>query len=132
MATIANFPANTYASGSAVGITYTGLNGAGGDGGLALWRVESAVPVFARPACTLLARPNKARNARHFDMRLTIPYTVLNSVTNQVEPVSRALFAGSWILPSDCPSWVHEDLLTAVVSAANANVAQMKTGFGPT
>lgn len=132
MAVIANFASETKESGSAVANLFTGLNGAGGDGGLALWRVEDARPVFARPMATLLARGNKARTARHFDGRLVIPYSVLDSTTGRYNPVSKAMFAGTWILPDDAPLWVHTDMLGSVADFVGALRTQMASGFAPT
>lgn len=128
---MANIATIGVTDGASVARDFTALSGSNGDGSPAVWRLESAKPIFARPVATLLARNNKAKTARHLDMKIIVPYTVLNASTSQEEAVARAMFMGTWILPSNAPQTTSDDLVSFVYGmVANGTMfAQLKTGY---
>lgn len=142
MATIAPFSGVTFESGSAVSNTYNAINGAGGDGSVALWRLAGTTPVFTLPSVTMMARANKARNARHLEIRGIVPWARQSIDTGIHTLVSRATFFTTIVLPDNAPNWVHKDIVHLAASSIAAGngtglsttgtqLVQIQSGYAP-
>jgi hypothetical protein len=115
-----------------VDTTFTAAAGSAGDNSPALWRnLLTNVPVAFDPSFTMSGRWNKAKDARHVEVKCVLPYYALSTDSGLYQPVSKALFSGSFVLPQNQPAYSPANIAWFVGSFLNNSTvkSQIASGF---
>lgn len=131
MPSIANLALQNNAASPVVG---TVLVPSAGDTVPAQWRVETVKPPFTRTLISMMTRYNTKRTARHVDVKITCPYTAVDTTTSQDVLVANMLFTGTLVVPTNVPSSASDDLVAYIKTffADATVVASLKSQFAPT
>lgn len=102
--------------------TFTLINPAAGDGGLATWALKEGSISSVFPTITALAR--KTPTGRTLRVKIRLPSSFTDAVTGLTNVGSHAEFNGSWTIPDNFPVALKPDQVAFVKNAIAATLLQ--------
>jgi len=112
--------------------SFTSISPAGGDRVPARWRIEdTAVPANCRVTLEVSSRWNGKRDARHCDMKLVVPWVVVDSTTSSYKVLGNVLFSGTLVRPMNLPDSVVDDALRFLCDAMYKGKSATPTSVPP-
>ncbi len=119
-------------------IVYDALSGSGGDGSPAVWRQDTGaaagLPVGHRSNLRMFSKWNGPKTARVCSFDAAFPYAVQDSTTTLYSAKDKAVFTGTFVLPTAIPAaWLNEATYQmANLIAATLIKQAMAAGYSPT
>lgn len=112
-------------------VTYTALNGAGGDGSPALWRSEAGANAALRPTLSMTTRNNGPKTARRVNLAYQYPEVVSISGVDTV--VNRLPIELTCPIPMGMADAEIDQAVSQFANLVKATLIQasIKAGFAP-
>lgn len=92
-------------------ISFVAQQGSAGDKTPARWTIPAAVPNIALTTAQMSSQWNGNRTARHVNLDFVVPYVITNTTTGVISPQSRAECHIKFVLPTNVPQSVIDDMV---------------------
>jgi len=115
-------------------VVFTAVAPAGGDNTEALWSANSiGATKAAHPIFAMKARWNQKRNAKRVELRGDYPYSITDTTTSVVSVRNHLPFAASFLLPTDVPDTVVNEMVSVMGNMVVAALIRsaVKEGTAP-